>query len=158
MTNQKTFSLFRLALATNTPTMTTRVVLPLLLLFAVVALGLSGCAGRLDLTRTKVLSHEKGEPGTEFILDPQPAEQTLTVEITSAEPVDVFIVTADKQANYERETAQAKRAEAATASKLGMKSGTVSATIPAKTETKVYVRLPPEGKETEVKVRLTNRK
>ena len=118
--------------------------------------GVSGCTAPLDETKTVTLDHGDAYLKT-FDLPNQPKEQTLRVEATSTESeVDVFIVLADKQADFDKATGEG-RVKAAAASSLRTKDAKISATIPPKTESRVLVQL--VGlKKTEVKIRMTNKK
>jgi len=98
-----------------------------------------------------------GDYSKQFDLPEQPKEQTIKVEMTSTESdVDVFIILADKQADFDKVHGDA-RAAAAAASQLKTKSATISATVPPKTEVRVLVQIV-GTKKTEVTLRMTNRK
>ncbi|HUR55439.1 MAG TPA: hypothetical protein VMZ71_14995 [Gemmataceae bacterium] len=118
--------------------------------------GLSGCAAPLDESKKFTLD-QGGDISKQFDLTEQPKEQTIKVELTSSETdVDVFIILADKQAEFDKSSGE-KRVAAAAASQLKTKSATITAVVPPKTEVRILVQL--AGiKKTDVSLRMTNKK
>ena len=116
----------------------------------------AGCTAPLDRTATVTLDHG-GDYLKTYDLDGQPKEQTIKVEVTAPDSeVDVFIITADKQAEFDKATGEG-RVKAAAASQIRTNKASISATVPPKTDVRVLVQLV-GTKKTEATIRMTNRK
>lgn len=119
---------------------------------------LAGCAGKLDEKKSFTLDPKDADVKT-FTLPAQPAEQTLTVEVKASGEVDVFIATSANASDIQGGVSFKKRAEKALAAKEKVKTDTVTATIPPKTEVTVIVALAGLGGEpAQVDLRMTNKK
>ena len=123
------------------------------ILAAAALLAAAGC-GPGKLSENKTFSLDPGETKS-FILPVQTKPQKVTAEVDSANEVDVFIVEANKAASFEN-LAAGKQAEAAMASKPGVKAGSVAADVPAGAEVAVVVAN--ARKKGTVKLLITNQK
>jgi hypothetical protein len=124
-------------------------------LLAAGALALAGCAGKLDETKTATLDPADVNL-VSYELKGQSAEQNLSVEVNSTDAtVDVYVVKVSDTANFEGLLAKQKVTKAI-ASKQGVKSDTLTATIPPKTDVKVFVELSENQKKTNLTVKMRN--
>ncbi len=129
-------------------------------LLALLALvGLTGCGpGKLDETKSFTLDF-KGEPGKSFTLPSQSAEQALTVEVTADHEVDVFVVPAKNQKDFDEAFNYKGRSEKSIASKKGVKTDSLTATVPPNEEVAVAVYMSASNSEkTSVQLKMTNKK
>lgn len=135
----------------NHPEMLVKRFVPFLFVLAV---GLSGCADKLKYDQSFSLV-QSGE--SEKLLSPpmQSSAQTIKVQVTANEPVDVYIFL-NKDVAQPLDLKAADRAAKATSSKVGVTTDTLSVSIPAKTEYSVLIALSSKTKKAEVTVKLTN--
>jgi hypothetical protein len=113
--------------------------------------GLAGCAGKLDVERTY---DQSGLDRNSINLPAQPRAQTLTVTVTTDNPVDVFVLPA--AAGDPTTIEAAALPKKATAHKAKMSTGSFTADIPAGQETNVLVTPAAGSPKAKVTIKLTN--
>lgn len=115
---------------------------------------LTGCPQRVNVEKTVTL--EFGDIKQPAIIDAPRSQQKVRVDVNSAEPIDVDVALESEAADITKSLTAGKRPDAAKllASKQGVKTDAVEATIPAG---KSYtVILSGARKKTEVKVKVNS--
>lgn len=118
-------------------------------------IALSGCTDKLKYDQKFSLAQIGGEP--EKVLSPpkQSSAQTVKIQVTASEPVDVFVFLT-KDVPQPLDLKDAERPTKATGSKTGVTSETLSVSIPANTDYAVMIALPKKTKKADVTVTMTN--
>jgi len=115
---------------------------------AIVSLALTGCAAKLNESRSYTLQPELGEG---FFLSAQQKPQKITVEFTADGEVTVLLFKADDAKSDE--AALMTDEKKALGFKTG-KSGSFTADVPENTQTRLVIR--GASKTTKVDVKVTN--
>lgn len=118
------------------------------------ALALAGCASRLDSRHT---FHLPDAGDTDKLIQPptQKSAQSVKIEVTASEPVDVYVIPT-KAADDPRDLSAADRAAKSLGSKQGVTKDTLTAQVPANEAYQVLVALGKNSKKADVTLRLTN--
>jgi hypothetical protein len=125
--------------------------------WAVVALVAAGGCGRADKLRYEksFALPEEGAFAKVLNLPPQSAAQTVRIEVSADQPVDVFVMAAKDAPDLEKLTAGEWESKSLTF-KRAVTGETLTANIPAKQETAVVVSLGAKTVKAQVKVKMTN--
>ena len=126
---------------------------PVLVLLAALVALVPGCTSRVDFAKT--VSLEGGDIKS-YTIDAPRGEQKVRVSIDSSEPIDVDVALASNAADVQKALDLTKRPDAARllASKQGVKTDTVEATVPAGKE--FTILLSGARKKTEVKLKVNS--
>ena len=113
-----------------------------------------GCADKLR-TESAFTLPDGGNTTKVFDLPAQSAEQTLKVEVTSDQPVDVFVMPAKDAPDLDGLPTKEWQTKSQTF-KEGVTNETLTAKVPAKQATKVVVTPSAKTQKAQVAVKLTN--
>ena len=117
-------------------------------------LTLAGCANKLDSKHAFTLP-QGGDPDKALVMEAQTSAQTVKVDVTATEPVDVYVIPS-KAATDPRDLSAADREAKALGSKKGVTKDLLTVKVPAKEAYQVLVSLADKAKKSDVTVRLTN--
>jgi hypothetical protein len=117
--------------------------------------GAVGCGQKVDMEKTVSLG--LGDIEVPFIVSPPKSQQSVTVEVSSGAPVDVYLLLEENREAVKNKLKAGKAPDAShlIASEMKTTSGTLQGTVPAGKEYAVVVA--GAKKNTEVKLKLKGR-